>query len=100
MNVVLIPVELDQLSFPELWNLAGACRFNGTPMLSNRILTELRYFVSTAIFEEKSGEAAFFNAYHGYHATVDDEGERIRRYLVLMIMFNYEEEWRKYIRIV
>lgn len=77
--------------FETLWILAGNLRF-GSSMLSNRTLNEFNVFVQRMFFESDSSEYILGNAYNGWITESDDEPERLRRWLVLMIIDYYPEQ--------
>jgi hypothetical protein len=77
--------------FEDLWLLAGELRF-GSSMLTNRIMQEFNAFIQEGIFHTNSSENNMMERYNTWtNGTYDDinEYERLRRWLVLMIMHNY-----------
>jgi hypothetical protein len=86
----VIPHErLHKMDFEELIDLYGSLRF-GSPMLANRILGAFNAFVQTAIFEEKSDEFRFLDAYRSYSTAEGiSEHERLRRWFIIFILFDY-----------
>ena len=83
---------LHPLSWEELLIKAGEYRFTGGSMLINRTLNELNYFVQRGIFDRETKEYKFHKLHLPYIQKAKDEPERLRRYLVLMLMCYYREE--------
>lgn len=87
--------KLHEMTFEELIDLYGELRF-GSSMLVGRTLHAFNYFVQQGIFYPKSKEGKTFNKWRSY-STQDgiSEYERLRRWFVMFVLFEYPELLRK-----